>query len=134
MVLSINLDLESHDRCGFHVSFWRLLIFRWTLYKADTFPMHQWCTVYRDSTASKKTHWVQSNILVMIINFFSLIFTGIEIEGETVSSSQNNRTWRRGGGCTWKRARANKEGGGGQIPEILSERIFWITRKSSHLG
>ena len=34
----------------------------------------------------------------MIINFFSLIFTGIEIEGEKVSSSQNKRTLRRGGG------------------------------------
>ena len=37
-------------------------------------------------------------ILVLIINFFSLNFTGIEIEGERVSSCQNERTLRWGGG------------------------------------
>ena len=32
---------------GFHVYFWRLLNFRWTLYKVDTFVMHQWCSLYK---------------------------------------------------------------------------------------
>ena len=41
--------------------------------------------------ASWKTRWVQPKILVLIIKFFSVNFTSIEIEGERVSSSQNER-------------------------------------------
>ena len=59
--------------------------------------MHRWCPLYRDSTvASWKTCWVQPEILVLIINFFSLNFTSIEIEGERVSSTQNKHTLGRG--------------------------------------
>ena len=55
---------------------------------------------------------VQPKILVLIINFFSLNFTKIEIEGERVSSSQNERTLRgRGTGYL-----------GGQV-EIYNEQI-----------
>ena len=52
--------------------------------------MHQWCPVYRDS-------FVQPKTLVLIINFFSLNFTSVEIEGERVSSSQNKHTLGGGG-------------------------------------
>ena len=51
----------------------------------------------------------------VIIIFFSLNFTSIEIEGERVSSSQNERTlggWRDAGGAR-KGTRANKGGGEG---------------------
>ena len=108
MGLPIKLDLESHDN-GFHIYFWRLLTFWWTLFKAvismkQTLVMHQWCPLYRDSTvASKKTRRVQPKILVLISNFISLNSTSIEIEGERRSSSQNERT---------KRTRANKVGRG----------------------
>ena len=68
--------------------------------------MHQWCPVYRDS-------FVQPKTLVLIINFFSLNFTSVEIEGERVSSSQNKRTLKGGGrvgGCARKQTRVNKVG------------------------
>ena len=60
---------------------------------------------------------------MLVINLFSLNFTSIEIEGEMVSFTQNERTLRGGEGAQ-KRARANKGGGRGQNSEILSERTF----------
>ena len=74
------------------------------------------CPLYGDSTvASWKTHWVQTKILSLIINFFSLNFTSIEIERERGSSRQNKRTM---GGCgqgvgARKQTRTNKRGGKG---------------------
>ena len=67
-------------------------------------------------------------MLVLIINFFSLKFTSIEIKGERVSSTQNERTFRRG--CARKQTKANKGGARGQNSGILSERSFWIFPKS----
>ena len=68
-------------------------------------------------------------MLVLIINFFSLKFTSIEMKGERVSSTQNERTFR--GGCARKHTKANKRGGGrNQNSGILSERTFWISPKS----
>ena len=55
---------------------------------------------------------VEFNQTVLIINFLSLNFTSIEIEGERVSCSQNERAL--GGG----------RGGGCQNSGILSERPF----------
>ena len=50
----------------------------------------------------------------------------MEIEGERVSSSQNERTYR--GEWCFKTTRANKgERGGGQNSGILSERTFWMS-------
>ena len=73
------------------------------------------CPLYGDSTvASWKTHWVQTKILSLIINFFSLNFTSIEIERERVSSSQSERTLL---ACAWKRTR----GGGGGV----KTREYW---------
>ena len=59
----------------------------------------------------------------VIINFFSLNFTRIEIEGERVSSSQGKRTSGGEGGAR-RRAGENNRGGGGQNSGILSERPF----------
>ena len=68
----------------------------------------------------KDTLRVQPKILVLIINFFSLHFTIIEIEGERGSSSQKERILR------------GKRGGGGrdeglQKSRILSERTFCMS-------
>ena len=63
--------------------------------------MHQWCPVYRDS-------FVQPKTLVLIINFFSLNFTSVEIEGERVSSSQNKHTMGGGGGGGGMCSKTNK--------------------------
>ena len=67
----------------------------------------------------KDTLRVQPEILVLIIKFFSLHFTIIEIEGERGSSSQNERILRgeRGGG----------RGEGVQKSRILSERTFCMS-------
>ena len=95
------------------VNTWRAIAF--ASHKVDIFVMHKWCPLYRDSTmASKKTRWVQTKILVLIIYFFYLNFTIIEIEGERVSSSQNECTLRGGlgGGDAQKQTRTNKRGGG----------------------
>ena len=59
----------------------------------------------------------------VIINFFSLNFTRIEIEGKRVSSSQGKRTSGGEGGAR-RRAGENNRGGGGQNSGILSERPF----------
>ena len=76
-----------------------------------------------------ETRWVQPRILLLIINFFSLNFTSIKIEGERGSSSQNERTI--GGRGAQKRTKMNKRGrGGGQNSGILSdlsERTFWMS-------
>ena len=75
--------------------------------------MHQWCPLYRDSTVAVwKTHWVQPKILVLVINFFALNFTSIEIVGQRMSSSQNERSLGVGGRLgeesPQKRTRVNK--------------------------
>ena len=73
--------------------------------------MQQWCPLYRDSTvASYKKRWVQPKILVLIINFFSLNFTSTEIEGERLSSSQNEGTLGRGGVFENEQARTRGRG------------------------
>ena len=51
--------------------------------------------------------------IVLIINFFSLNFSSIEIEGERVSSSQNERTLGLGGALKQKTANKGGKGGGG---------------------
>ena len=47
-------------------------------------------------------------------------------KGERESSSQNEHTFRGGGGA-WKWTRANKGGGGCQISGILSKHTFWMS-------
>ena len=63
-------------------------------------------------------------MLVVIINFFSLNFTSIKIEGEKVSSSQNERSLKEGGeGGRWWWSETNEKehgGGGDQNSGILS--------------
>ena len=49
---------------------------------------------------------------MLIINFFSLNFTSVEIEGERVSSSQNERSLEVGGG--WGCSKMNKDEQGGK--------------------
>ena len=62
-------------------------------------------------------------MLVLITNFFSLNFTSIEIEGERVSSSQNEHDF--GRGFARKRTRTNKRGEGvSQNLGIMSKRTF----------
>ena len=66
-------------------------------------------------------------MLVLIINFFSLHFRSIEIqiEGERVSSSQNERAF--GGGVARKRARAKRGGGGGRWSKLGNlERTYFL--------
>ena len=70
--------------------------------------------------------WLQRKILVLI-SFLSLNFSSIEIEGERVSSSQNERTLWGGGVRKWTRMKKRERGG--QILGILSERTFWISPK-----
>ena len=129
---------------GFHAYFCRLLVFRWTLYKADisikqTFVMQQWCPLYRDCiAASKKTSWVHRKILVLVINSFSLNFTSREIDrkrGRSRVLAKTNVLWRgaRGGGLKTSKG---KQGGrrGGQNLGILGERTFWRPLSVINLG
>ena len=51
-------------------------------------------------------------------------FHSIEIEGERVSSSQNERTFFLGGGRGWKMKKGEQGGMGSQNSGILSERTF----------
>ena len=80
---------------GFHVYFWRLQFLRWTLCKVDISIKRTLlsCTdgIHFLKIPLGLLKRVQPKILVLIINFFSLNFTKIEIEGERVSSSQNKR-------------------------------------------
>ena len=103
---------------GFYVYFWSVLIFKWTVYKADT------CHAPMVSTLEKSTRWVQPKILVLIINFFSLNFTRTEIELERVSSSQNERILggKKEGGGARKGTRANKGGG----RRVIKTHEFWV--------
>ena len=123
---------------GFHVYFWRLLIFRWTLYKADisikrtllscTSGVHLrfHCGFLKDMLSSIKdtsTHYW----------FLFSKFHNYRNWGGEESSSQNERTLG-GGGKTRggvgvgarKQTRANK-GEGGQNSEILSGRTFCMS-------
>ena len=103
-------------RAVWNIKPWKIIIFspvnEWhaitfASHKADTFVMHQWCPLYRDSTvASWKTPWVQPKILVLIVNFFSLNLASIEIKGERGSErilgeggleNEQGRTRGRGG-------------------------------------
>ena len=66
----------------------------------------------------------------VIINFFSLNFTSIEIERERVSSTL-------GGVCskTNKGKQEGGRGGGGeQNSDILTERTFWMSPIEMNLG
>ena len=79
--------------------------------------------LYKDSTvASWKICWVQPKVLVLIINFFSLIFTRIKIEGERLSASQNERILGREG--AWKQTKANKGGGGSELGNL--EQMYFL--------
>ena len=102
---------------------WKIIIFspvnEWHAtafagHKADTFVMHQWCPLYRDSTVASTTRWVQPKILVLIINLFSLNFISVKIEGEKVNSSQNECTLGGGGGGARKMNEDEQGGGGGE--------------------
>ena len=64
-----------------------------------------------------------------IINFFILNFTGIEIQGERVSSSQNERTLGGGGGrgVFAKTNNGEQWGRENQKSGILSERTSWMS-------
>ena len=70
------------------------------------------------------------SLLALIINFFSLNFTSIDIEGERVSSGQNERTLGcvcvcgGGGGGGAGGVLKNEQGGRGQNSGILSKRTF----------
>ena len=120
---------------GFHAYFWRLwflggLSIKWT----SPYSGHQWCPVYKDSTvASSKTCWVQPKTLALIINFFALNFASIEIEGERVSSSQDECTLRlEGGWGVLENVQAKTRGRrAGQNSGILSECPFWISPNTS---
>ena len=94
MVLPIS-GLGKSWNSGFHVYFWRLLIFRWTLYKAEISIKR---TVI---SCTNSVHFIEIPLwlLVLIINLFSLNFTSTEIEGERVNSRQNKRTLAEGKGC-----------------------------------
>ena len=66
-------------------------------------------------------------MLVVIINFFSLYFTSIEIEGKRVNSSQNERTLgAEGKGYlkTRKGEQVNKEGQGSKLGSL--ERTYFL--------
>ena len=122
---------------GFHVYFWRLQIFRWTIYETDIFikrtllPLTNGVQFIDIPLWLLKRHgWVQPKILVLIIDFFSINFTNIETEGERVSSSQNKRTLRMGGGvggwvCARKWTRANKGVWGVKSPKKNTREITW---------
>ena len=115
---------------------WKIIIFspvnKWHAtafanHKADTFVIHQWCPLHRDSTVASTTRWVQPKIL-------SLNFTSIKIEGGKVNSSQNECTLGGEGGGARKMNKGGeqgggREGGGCQNLGILSERTFWMSPK-----
>ena len=68
------------------------------------FPLF-YCGFLKDTLSSTKD-------IVLIINFFSLNFTSIEIEGDRVSSSQNK--------CTLgENEQGQTRGEGGQNSEVL---------------
>ena len=74
---------------------------------------------------------VEFNQTVLIINFLSLNFTSIEIEGERVTSIQKERTLvgggGGGGGCAQKRTRVNKEEEGGSGSKLGNlERTYFL--------
>ena len=86
---------------GFSVYLWRLLIFRWSLYKADisikqTLLSCANCVQFIEIPLRLLKRRFEFNHTdygsLLIINFFSLNFTCKEIEGKRVSSSQNERT------------------------------------------
>ena len=64
--------------------------------------------------------------LLLIINFFSLNFTSIEIQGEKVSSSQNERTLGEGALGVCSKTNKGKQGGIQNLG-ILSELTFWMS-------
>ena len=115
---------------GFHVYFWRLLIFRWTLYKADI-------SIKRTLlSCTNGVHFIEIPLWFLkrhvLINLFSVNFTSIETEWERGSSSQNERTLRGGGVVEneqgWTRGHRRSKSG------ILSELTFWMSPINSHSG
>ena len=113
---------------GFHVYLWRLLIFWRTLYKADISIKRTFLSCTNGAHFIEiplwllKRHVEFKQTLVLIINFFSLNFTIIEIEWVRVSSSQNKHTLGgRGGGGYRKWTRANK----GEERGMVKTRESW---------
>ena len=66
---------------------------------------------------SKKTRWVQSKILVLIINFFFLNCTSIERERGWVLA-KTNVPWGRGGMLENKHGQTRGEGGGSKLGNL----------------
>ena len=123
---------------GFHVYFWRLPIFKWTLYKAGTFVFHQCngvhfieialCGFLKDKLGSIK----DTNIHYYFL--FSK-FLNIDIEGERgegrSSNSQNNKTNVGGEGRGGVLEITRKGRRGVKNLRILSEHIFWMSPYAS---
>ena len=97
-------------------------MFRWILYKAGIsikrtlLPCTNGVHFIEIPQSFLKDTWLQPKILVLIINFFSLNFTSIEIQEERVNSSQNERTL--GEGVGRKRTRAKKGVGGSKLGNL----------------
>ena len=84
----------------FHVYFWRLLIFRWTLYKADI-------SIKRTLlSCTNGVHFIETPmwILKRYVQFK-------QIEGKRVSSSQKKRTWGKGGCWKTNKGKQGRRGG-----------------------
>ena len=73
----------------------------------------------------------QPKILLLVINFFSLNFTSIEIEVVRGNCSQNERTL--GGGRVLENKQRQIRGEEGLNSGILSEHTFWISPKTTYL-
>ena len=73
----------------------------------------------------------QPKILLLVINFFSLNFTSIEIEVVRGNCSQNERTL--GGGRVLENKQRQIRGEEGLNSGILSEHTFWMSPKTTYL-
>ena len=127
---------------GFHVYLWRLLIFWRTLYKADISIKRTFLSCTNGVNFIEiplwllKRHVEFKQTLVLIINFFFLNFTIIEIEWVMVNSSQNKHTLGgRGRGCS----KMNKGKQGGRVVKtreswanVLFERPLSSFSPSAH--
>ena len=80
------------------------------------FPLF-YCGFLKDTLSSTKD-------IVLIINFFSLNFTSIEIEGERVSSNQNERTLE--GGGVLEKEQGQSRGGGRGLKFGNFERMYFL--------
>ena len=111
---------------GFHVYLWRLLIFRLILYKGDISIKRTLLSCTNNVHLIEIPLWllkrhVEFNQRYYSTRyFFSLNFSSIEIEGERVSSSQNERTLGGGGVLENEKGQTRGEVGGG-----VKTREFW---------